>query len=90
MRSRAFHSLVVATALTFGLVAAQAEREAPQRGAARQNQAGAGDLRPQQGALRPGDLAPDFTLAPRDSGPPVTLSSFRGKSPIALVFGSYT
>lgn len=43
-----------------------------------------------EGDLKPGDLAPDFTLEPRGGGAPVTLSSFRGKSPVALVFGSYT
>lgn len=43
-----------------------------------------------QGQLQVGDLATDFTLAPRDGGEPVTLSSFRGRSPVALVFGSYT
>ena len=43
-----------------------------------------------EGALRPGSLATDFTLEPRGGGAPVTLSSFRGKSPVALVFGSYT
>jgi hypothetical protein len=42
------------------------------------------------GPLRPGGMAPDFTLAPRDGGPRITLSSFRGKQPVALVFGSYT
>ena len=42
------------------------------------------------GALKPGDLAPDFALEPRGGGPAVRLSSFRGKSPVALVFGSYT
>ncbi len=43
-----------------------------------------------QGNLRPGDMAVDFALEPRGGGPLVTLSSFRGKSPVALVFGSYT
>lgn len=43
-----------------------------------------------QGDLQPGALAPDFTLDLRGGGAPVTLSSFRGKSPVALVFGSYT
>ena len=43
-----------------------------------------------EGALRPGDPAPDFTLEPRGGGTPVRLSSFRDKSPVALVFGSYT
>lgn len=42
------------------------------------------------GDLKVGRLAPDFSLEPRAGGAPVTLSSFRGKSPVALVFGSYT
>jgi hypothetical protein len=46
--------------------------------------------RPQQGVLKVGDLAPDFTLAPRDGGAPVSLASFRGRLPVALVFGSFT
>ena len=37
-----------------------------------------------------GEPAPDFSLSPPDGGPPVTLSSFRGRRPVALVFGSYT
>ena len=44
---------------------------------------------PRDGALKPGDLAPDFTLDARGGGP-ITLSSFRGRQPVALVFGSYT
>lgn len=43
-----------------------------------------------QGALRVGDSAPDFTLEARGGGTPITLSSFRGSSRVALVFGSYT
>lgn len=46
--------------------------------------------RAQRGALQPGDLAPDFSLEPPGGGPAVALSSFRGRSPVALVFGSYT
>ena len=42
------------------------------------------------GSLRPGALAPDFTLEPRGGGAAITLSSFRGQKPVALVFGSYT
>jgi hypothetical protein len=42
------------------------------------------------GALRVGAMAPDFTLEPRGGGAAVRLSSFRGRSPVALVFGSYT
>jgi hypothetical protein len=46
------------------------------------------------GALDPdelsvGDPAPDFTL-PAPSGGEVRLSSFRGKIPVVLVFGSFT
>jgi hypothetical protein len=46
--------------------------------------------RPVGGTLEVGDMAADFTLEPRGGGDAVTLSSFRGKSPVALVFGSYT
>jgi peroxiredoxin len=41
-------------------------------------------------APRAGDLAPDFTLYDIEGKNSVTLSSFRGKKPVALVFGSYT
>jgi len=38
-----------------------------------------------------GEMAPDFTLAYADGADEkVTLSSFRGKKPVALIFGSYT
>lgn len=37
-----------------------------------------------------GDLAPDFTLPLLGMTEPVKLSSFRGKQPVALIFGSYT
>jgi hypothetical protein len=40
--------------------------------------------------LQEGDLAPDFTLKSPDGKQKVTLSDFRGKKPVALVFGSYT
>jgi len=39
---------------------------------------------------KPNDLAPDFSLPALDSGKIVTLSNFRGKSPLVLVFGSYS
>jgi hypothetical protein len=52
-------------------------------------------LMPQQKALdrlapRAGDLAPDFTLSDVSGTRSVTLSDFRGKKPVALVFGSFT
>lgn len=38
-----------------------------------------------------GEIAPDFTLPfADDSKKTVTLSSFRGKKPVCLIFGSYT
>ncbi|MBM3786171.1 MAG: hypothetical protein FJW30_17565 [Acidobacteria bacterium] len=43
-----------------------------------------------EGTLQPGSLAPDFTLRKSKSEASVTLSSFRGKRPVALLFGSYT
>ena len=41
-------------------------------------------------APRAGDSAPDFTLYDIDGKDSVTLSEFRGKKPVALVFGSFT
>jgi hypothetical protein len=41
-------------------------------------------------APKPGDLAPDFSLADADGGSRVRLSDLRGKRPVALVFGSVT
>ena len=41
-------------------------------------------------APRAGDSAPDFTLYDIEGKESVTLSDFRGKKPVALVFGSYT
>ena len=41
-------------------------------------------------APRAGDLAPDFTLSDISGKESVTLSDFRGKKPVALVFGSFT
>ena len=42
------------------------------------------------GHLKVGDSAPDFTLPLLDHSAQVTLSSFRGVRPVALIFGSYT
>lgn len=41
-------------------------------------------------APKPGDLAPDLQLRDVDGENLVRLSDFRGKKPVALVFGSYT
>lgn len=42
------------------------------------------------GTVRVGDIAPDFTLPTADRKSDVRLSSFRGRMPVVLVFGSYT
>ena len=41
-------------------------------------------------APKAGELAPDFTLFDISGAESVTLSDFRGKKPVALIFGSYT
>ena len=40
--------------------------------------------------LKVGDVAPDSKLKTLDGKETVSLSSFKGKRPVALVFGSYT
>jgi hypothetical protein len=42
------------------------------------------------GSLKVGGVAPDFDLPTLDKTSRVKLSSFRGASPVVLVFGSYT
>ena len=42
------------------------------------------------GHLQIGDPSPDFTLPLLDHSGSVTLSSFRGRKPVVLIFGSYT
>jgi hypothetical protein len=42
------------------------------------------------GHLQVGDEAPDFTLKTVDGAKQMQLSSFRGKRPVVLIFGSYT
>ncbi len=46
--------------------------------------------RARAGQLQPGDPAPEFRLLTLDKSSEVTLSSFREKSPVVLIFGSYT
>ena len=42
------------------------------------------------GHVSPGDPAPDFDLETLDKTARVRLSSFRGRKPVVLIFGSYT
>ena len=41
-------------------------------------------------APRAGDLAPDFTLSNLSGTASITLADFRGRRPVALIFGSFT
>ena len=41
-------------------------------------------------APRAGDIAPDFELCDSHGENPLRLSDFRGKKPVALIFGSFT
>lgn len=89
-RLAAFGAAIVTAALM--IVPTQAADQRGGAGIGRQGRQArpANQPRPQQGQLNVGDMAADFTLEPRGGGEPVTLSSFRGKTPVALVFGSYT
>jgi hypothetical protein len=42
------------------------------------------------GSLRVDDIASDFTLPLLDRSGSVMVSSFRGREPVVLIFGSYT
>ena len=42
------------------------------------------------GSVHVGDPAPEFLLSTIDRKSQIQLSSFRGKQPVVLVFGSYT
>ena len=41
-------------------------------------------------APKVGDVAPDFELRDSNGESPVRLSDFKGKKPVALIFGSFT
>jgi peroxiredoxin len=41
-------------------------------------------------APKAGDVAPDFELRDVGGENPVRLSDFRGRKPVALIFGSFT
>jgi len=43
-----------------------------------------------QDKLKVGDAAPDFTLPDPTGKKTITLSSYQGKKPVVLIFGSYT
>jgi hypothetical protein len=47
-------------------------------------------LRLRAGSLRPGDVAPEFSLRKLDRTGTVQLSALTAKQPVVLIFGSYT
>jgi hypothetical protein len=49
-----------------------------------------GELGSRYEGSRVGDLAPDFTLKTHDGRDQITLSRFRDKQPVVLVFGNFT
>jgi len=46
--------------------------------------------RARAGTLKPGDLAPDFSLLKLDKSETLQLSSLASRQPVVLIFGSYT
>jgi hypothetical protein len=49
-----------------------------------------GDLGSPYEGPRPGEPAPDFTLPTHDGTAKVTLSDFRDRKPVVLIFGNFT
>ena len=67
---------------------AMAERERAEREKAKRASGDGPPQRPEGPAV--GEAAPDFTLASQDGARRVTLSDYRGKRPVVLIFGSWT
>ncbi len=76
----AFKTPLLLTALSITTIAFSQDRP---------NRSRPGDLR-MADTLKAGDPAPDFTLKSKDGKEEVTLSKFKGKLPVVLIFGSYT
>lgn len=87
---------VVGFVLAFGLAGAVLARPFPHQAMRSQERAhpmakrAGGPYGWREGKLKPGDPAPDFELKKLGSQERVRLSDFKGKKPVALVFGSYT
>ena len=94
-----FHRIEVlagAVLLVFAVAMAKAADENKQSGSGESKKAATAKSSekksPRRGSkeLKAGDVAPDFELKTLDGKQTVKLSSFRGKRPVALIFGSYT
>ena len=77
--------LAITGVLALGAMLVVAEAAEAQRQRGRRK----GDLRTPD-KLNVGDTAPDFSLKTLDGKETVTLSQFKGKKPVVLIFGSYT
>jgi len=81
--------MTMTTALRHGILAAGAVMCFARQGAAQGTRLGPADARElppvDTGRVRVGDAAPDFSLESLTGGP-VTLSQFRGKKNVILVF----
>ena len=59
-------------------------------GAAPASAQGRQGTRDREGKLKVGDIAPDFSLSDPEGKQAIQLAAFRGKTPVVLVFASYT
>ncbi len=82
-------SLLNESGLSQGIGQGGREGQGQGQGQARQQGRGQGRPSKDQGTLKAGAEAPDFTLSDVDGKNPITLSKLRGK-PTVLVFGSCT
>ncbi len=83
MRMSPFLAIGFGLTLMASVVLAQEKGGKSRRGGPR-------DERPREGKLKVGDVAPDFTLESLDAKRKVSLRTYRGQRPVALIFGSYT
>ena len=85
--------MAILSLLIFASQTAEAQNQGQKKGVKRQRgrqfSKGRRRKRPVD-KLKVGDVAPDFTLKTLDGKKTVKLSSFKGKKPVLLVFGSYT
>jgi hypothetical protein len=87
-------ALTAGACLLAGVAMAPAEEDKQPKGKAGQRP-GEVNTPPAKGErlpdrLRVGDVAPDFSLPDVSGKKAVTLSGFKGRRPVVLIFGSYT
>ena len=97
MKRFVFSTMTILSLLVFANGTVDAQEKGEKKGVKRQRggQFRKGGRKGRRGKLpvdklKVGDVAPDFTLKSVDGKETVKLSSFKGKKPVLLVFGSYT